>query len=723
MSSIPQSHFSQVLPGVVSAGGNAVTLNGLFLTTNTRVPIGTVLSLAPTVVTDYFGPTSAEAAEAAVYGLGFTGCTQYPGAMLFAQYPIVPVAAWLRGGSVASLGLAGLQALPTGSLNVVVDGYTHAISSISLSTYSSQSAMATAIGAAFTDPTEASFTASIGAVVTASVGSHSATCTTTGTTLTLGSLTDGYLSAGDLVSGTDGSHSLASGCYIVKQLTGTLGGGAGATFQLSAAGVGGDLSSFTCTATSTVLDATVVTGLISVGDIVTTISTSAVVATQLTGTTSSTGTYQLSGITAQGIASGSMTLTSTVLDVTVCASPTIAVGQTVVGSGVTGSPLITAMLGSAVGGIGQYQLSSATQHVVSESMTGIATAPVVTYDSVSSAFVITSGITGTPSTMAYATGTLAPYLNLTLTTGALISQGAAPASPATFMNTLIQTNQNWGGFKTMFDPDGGSGNTVKQAFAAWKNTQNNKYLYAAWDTDQSPVVSAPAASSLGAILAANGDSGTCLISEPSNLHLATFVLSYCASLNFAQKNGRFMAAYRSQPGLTASVDTLLAAENLESNGYSYYGAEGGRNPADNATFFYPGFVTGPFKWLDSYANQMWLNASLQQANLTFLLNTPSIPYNNAGYALAEAAIMDTVNAALNYGAIQKGVTLSSSQIAAVNNAAGKAIDQTLSTRGWYLSIQPASPTTRVARTSPVIIFFYTDGGSWQSINLSSLMVQ
>ena len=655
MTTIPASAIVNTQPGVVSAGGSSFAMNGLALTNSTRVPIGQVISLAPSAVSNYFGPNANETAFATVYGSGFTGAAKLPGSLLFTQYPTAAVAAWLRGGSVAALGLAGLQALPTGSLNVVVDGYAHAIASISLATYNSQSAMAAAITAAFTDPTEASFTASIGGSML--------TCTTSGTTLTIGTVGSGSIWPGDFVSGTDGTHALPSGCYIVSKLSGTDGGSAGATYQLSAAAGGGNMSSAT------------------------------------------------------------VTVTSAVLDVTVCATPSIAVGQTVVGTSVTGTPVITSQLTGTAGGVGTYQLSSAAQRVASEAMTAIATAPVVTYDSVSGGFVITSGITGAASSMAYATGTLAASLMLTLATGAVLSQGAVAATPSAFMTNVVQQATNWATFTTLFDPDNGSGNAQKLLFAAWNSAQNNQFAYVAWDTDQSPVVSAPATSCLTYLAGPSGAnySGTMPISEPANYHLAAFAMSYPACLDFGAKNGRYTMMFRGQAGLTASVSTTTARANLLANGYNFLGAYANRTQTN--IFWEPGSILGPFKWYDSYICQMQINTSLQSDILAFLQQIGTFPYNTRGYGLLQAACMNTINGGLNFGSIVAGVTLSESQIAYANNLAGKNIASTLSQRGWYLLIQDASAAVRIARQSPPITFMFCDGESVQYININSLSVQ
>jgi hypothetical protein len=173
--------------------------------------------------------------------------------------------------------------------------------------------------------------------------------------------------------------------------------------------------------------------------------------------------------------------------------------------------------------------------------------------------------------------------------------------------------------------------------------------------------------------------------------------------------------------MTASVTNSTVADQLIANGYNFYGAYATAN--DQFVFVYPGSVSGGFAWLDSYVNQIWLNNSLQLALMTLLTGTPSIPYNAEGYALIEAAALDPINAALLYGAIRPGVTLSAQQAATINNVAGFDAADVVQSRGWYFLVQDASPSVRAARESPPCTLWYADGQSVQKITLASLQVQ
>jgi hypothetical protein len=347
----------------------------------------------------------------------------------------------------------------------------------------------------------------------------------------------------------------------------------------------------------------------------------------------------------------------------------------------------------------------------------------VTYDSVSGAFVFTSTATGATETIAYATGTLATGLMLTQQTGAILSQGAAiAAAPAAYMAGIVAQTTNWATFFSDFDPDGGSGNTLKYEFAQWAGTTNDQFAYFAEDTDITPTESTDAASSLGQKIIAAAISGATPIYVPSIPYgLAAFASGAVASIDFTETNGDSTLAFKSQSGLLPSVTNQTVSANLQANGYNWYGAYATANQA--FTFFYPGSISGPFKWVDAYVGQIWLNSQFQLALMELLTNVKSIPYNPAGYALVSAAMQDPINAALNFGLIDQNVALSAAQIAEVNNAAGTAIASTLQSQGWYLQIQTASAQTRGNRTSPPITFWYVQGGSIQSINVSSVEVQ
>lgn len=454
----------------------------------------------------------------------------------------------------------------------------------------------------------------------------------------------------------------------------------------------------------------------------------------LSGVTSFTNAAQLveTDLAISGVSQGTGTATIAGTVMTVSAVLTggtpFAVGDKITGAGVTAASFI-ASLGTGTGGAGTYNLTVGS--TVASPITVTSLAPAVSFDSVSGAFVIASGTTGAGSTIAFATGAMAVDLLLTSATGAVLSQGAIAAVPATFMNALVSVNRNWASFMTAFDPDNGSGFANKLAFSAWANSQNNKYVYVPFDPDLSPLAAVPATGSYGYALSQAGYSGTSLQSEPlGDQNLCAFVCGAIASINFNQANGRIAFAYRKQAGLLPGVTTAAAAINLggnpqvagdRGNGYNYYGAIATAN--QSFTDYQRGFISGPFQWLDTFVNQIAMNSDFQLALMELQEQSNSIPFTAAGDASIEAALADTIQKYLSFGAIVPGVTLASSQVTQVNAAAGgKNVAPTIATQGWYLYVPAASPSNRQARGPRQLTFFYTDGESVQSFSFSSVVL-
>lgn len=643
---IPASQIVSVVPSVLSAGGTALDLIGLILTTNTRPPIGQVMSFVDeTDVSNFFGATAQETSLATIYFNGPDHATALPGSLLITQYPLTAVSAYLRGGVVSGLSLAALQALNS-TLTVTIDSVVKSsVVNLSAATSFSNAAEIIADALAIKGVPAASVTGSIGGTFTASSAAL---------VLTVSAVLTGSLQPSDVVSGALGGTALPGGCTIVNQLTGTVGG---------------------------------------------------------------TGTYTLSA-PAGVMGSTTVTSLSTVLNVTGVTSGTIGIADQISGTGITAGTYVVSQISGTAGGVGLYNISVA--HTVASE--GISTfVPAVQYDSVSGAFVILSGTTGVGSTITFGSGAMATSLLLTQATGATLSQGAAATAPTTFMEGLINITQDWVSFMTTWEPS----DADKEAFATWNNGKKNRYVYEMWSTNVVDTQSG-GASPVPAFVNAGNLSGIVMTYEDPAIdtvggELAAFGMGWTASLDFTRRNGRQTQAFKAQTGLAAQVFTGSAAGNLIGNGLNFHGDY--TTPNDQFRFLYPGSISGPFKWKDSYVNQVWLNAQLQLAAMVGLTNVNSVPYNLAGAALIESWFQDPINEAVNFGAIVAGVELSAAQIVEVNQAAGKRIDNILTNQGYYLQVLPAIAQVRAARTSPPCTLWYMDGGAVQKINLASIEVQ
>lgn len=454
----------------------------------------------------------------------------------------------------------------------------------------------------------------------------------------------------------------------------------------------------------------------------------------LSGATSFTNAAEIIAATLNIAGAAAATVTGSIAGTTFTAASgltgTLAPGQQLAGSGIDADTTILSQLTGTTGGLGTYQVSI-SQTAASTTVT--ANAPAVNYDSVSGAFVINSATAGVDSTITFGSGAMATSLLLTSATGAVVSPGADAAVPATFMNALTQITRGFASWMLNFNPDDPDENDVRYAFAQWNGTQNNRFCFEAIDDDAAPAVTVPATSSLAYRIRSTGISGTSVNWQTSSTDitnptaeidygsLAAFACGYGASIDFSQTNGRVTAKFRKQSGLVPTVTDQTVFDNLVANGYNTYGAYADGD--DQFIWYADGVVSGDFLWLDTYLNQIAINTSFRNALVRLLQGAFSIPYNAAGRATIAAALQDPINTYLNFGAFRSGVTLSASQIAAVNASAGRNIADTLTNQGWYLLIGDASPEVRQARGSPPITFYYVDGESVQEIDMASIVLQ
>lgn len=320
---------------------------------------------------------------------------------------------------------------------------------------------------------------------------------------------------------------------------------------------------------------------------------------------------------------------------------------------------------------------------------------------------------GTDPTITYATGTLATGIKFTEATGAELQNAGEADTPSSVMDRLYSKTQNWVSFTTTWEPDLAN----KELFAEWVNGKDKRFVYVPWDTDPEAIVNG-STSNFGYIAKQAAWDAVCPVYN--TVELAVFVLGTGASIDFLRTNARITAAFKHQSGLQTTVTDEQIAQNLLDNGYSFYGIYATSN--DDFSFLYNGQISGQWLWLDSFLNQVYLNSQFQLTMMVLLTGIPSIPYNQDGYNLIRAGMLDPINQFKNFGGLRAGVVLSESQKAQVNSAAGLDVASDIELQGWYLQILDPGAQARAQRGSPIINFWYTDGGAVQKITIASINI-
>ena len=143
---IPASYIVAINPRIISAGGKDLEFNGLVLTKNTLIPMSSpVLTFANAdAVGAYFGVESDEYKVASIYFLGYNNSFSKPKHLMFARRVDDAVGAYLRGAKFGGE-LADLKAITDGALTIEIDGTSHSISNVDLSSATSYSSVASLI--------------------------------------------------------------------------------------------------------------------------------------------------------------------------------------------------------------------------------------------------------------------------------------------------------------------------------------------------------------------------------------------------------------------------------------------------------------------------------------------------------------------------------------------------------------------------------------------------
>lgn len=346
----------------------------------------------------------------------------------------------------------------------------------------------------------------------------------------------------------------------------------------------------------------------------------------------------------------------------------------------------------------------------------------VTYSSQFKAFTITAGASDETGTVGYAvpstgTGTdLSAILGFTQATGAIIS--AVQDSTITlsfFMNNIVKQTKNWITFTKLwafsFEED--------MAFSSWAASIATRYAYIG-NSLESTAKDGNNDVDFASQLKANDIINT--IPNFGDYFLAAFVMGAIASINFNIPDGKMTLAFKTQSGQAITCDNDDDYEVLTGKGYNVYVSD---STANNVfTGYQRGTITGDYGFIDAFVNHIWINDQLQVALRTLLSDRRFIPYSDRGLSDIMNAMKPVIDLAKQAGVIEEGVELSDDIINAVRSETGvQDVDSPLYTQGWYLYASQPSSAVRAQRGSPILMFYYCDGGSIQKIDLLSTAIR
>lgn len=338
-----------------------------------------------------------------------------------------------------------------------------------------------------------------------------------------------------------------------------------------------------------------------------------------------------------------------------------------------------------------------------------------TYSSTTQAFTISNADASGTATVDYTVDVsgvgLGTLLKLTVSKGSVLSQGSADLTPTENMEGILTVTRNWTSYTTLWDVSTESGYAEGLELAKWANDKNNKFVYILWSSETNLEI--PGNTSHIANTIATYDYASVSIIYNLVDH-AAFYMGMGASIDYTALNGTISFASKTQSGLSVSCDTDSAFDALIANNVNFYANFTSAN--DSFRFSENGKISGIFKWLDNFYNQRWLSDQVQINEAALLGAVNKLDYGQDGQSLLKATLITVMKKAIFNGVSQVGNTFDDAQAAILKQEAGIDITGDLSGFGYYIKLTPPAPSLRANRPPMSTQIWYTDNGSFYSIN-------
>lgn len=334
------------------------------------------------------------------------------------------------------------------------------------------------------------------------------------------------------------------------------------------------------------------------------------------------------------------------------------------------------------------------------------TAAVVTYNATESRFEFVSGddVNAAISVDVAGSGTEiagADYLGWlpegvfsqsgTLSEGAIWSAGTAGEDIEDALANSVDWSNNFGSF-LFLDDLSLSNDDIKDA-AAWNAAQNVAYLYTVGVASANVTALTTAVSSYPGI--------ALTVSNESDEYPEQAPMMIAAATDYESANSVQNYMFQIFPGLTPSITSNSAADNLDALNVNYYGST--QQAGQIINFYQRGVLQGfsnPANISDmtAYVNEIWFKDAALVALMNLLVGLTQLPANLEGRGLVLTTLQDVINRALNNGTISVGKILNSTQKAFVTQETGdnSAWQQVQSSGYWFDAV-----VRQITGSSPV----------------------
>ena len=359
----------------------------------------------------------------------------------------------------------------------------------------------------------------------------------------------------------------------------------------------------------------------------------------------------------------------------------------------------------------------------------------IVYDATFQHFIAAITGTGSTKTMGYASSTggeptLATLLLFTQAEGAILSQGADVADAATNLDNLLPyfTDQYSIGFVNTIG--GLVTDTVLLDTSAWvdgENTPAERFAFFLW-TNETAIQIEPDTTSIWYQITQAGYAGTAIFDEVllDNASRVFAAMGAFASLDLTLASSAITLAFKTQDGLAASVtDSDIAQilngppQNPNGKSINYYADVGINGSNTQVKWFYGGYLTGKWKFIDNQVAQIWIAFQFQVALASLFNQLGQVPNDPDGDGQVRAVLSDRAEQSITNGIIAKGVVFDASTVQEIRTTYGVSA-QELTNNGYVLVKSASSQAQRQIRESSPWFFLYVKASAIQYLPVNTV---
>jgi len=349
------------------------------------------------------------------------------------------------------------------------------------------------------------------------------------------------------------------------------------------------------------------------------------------------------------------------------------------------------------------------------------TTATVTYNTNTNQFVLTGSVTGQGTLTATATGLNTDVSALLgWSTGSAVSvPGQAADTPDVSVQKSAAISNNFGTF-AYTTPAVPLTNPQITAIAAWTHAQNNNFMFLC------PTPLSNLATLYALVKGYSGVGLNVASATAANDYVEQSGAEILAATDYNQPNASQNYMFYQFPNRNVTVSDDTTADLADLNRGNYIGVT--QSAGQPLAFFQRGVLCGggtAATDMNTFANEMWLKATITTQFLSLFLNVGRVPANTQGQAILLGILQTVIDLAKANGVISVGKTLTAVQQQYITSlSADPTAWRQVQTIGYWVTISFSSYVTSDGRTEwqANYTLIYSKDDNIRLVNGSDVMI-